>query len=751
MQALAVIRHSAYTSGMDECILFDYVLLQSGAKKTVAGWQTTTYSREDYPGHKDWGVRGGQVYQNRGYLFVIDIDSKNDKPGEASWDNFLADRPVPSTYEVRTPSGGRHLYFLSYEKLSSRPGLLEAVDLIADGMHVCAVGHSLGYVCTNEVEPAYFPYVEDIKQILGTGTGADKRRRTQTKIAEDVEFDLTRTAMEEFCKYLPDHMLAEPLSKLLAGQQIAGKGNRHEIIRASTTALIPQLMHAFGPGLSYNSLCELLTAEYPEGMTPDDHARTLDAWKSQKAKTDPQTAQETKETIAFLKSLEATAATELEEITEQLETDPDLLEPASFDDLRHSTLPEALRLATTVDKGGKIKEIKNTEYNRNRILETFWAGRLRFDVRDKVVHTKDEHGEWYEPAPEALWADVVTYFANRWGITAVRSIELRDAVTRIAKNTKYDAVQEYLDSLEWDGTPRVETFFEHVAGVEVNTLNRKKTLCFFVGAVARALAPGAKMDTQLIVQGKQGIGKSKMFAALVPNRTLFDDGGHRAGESEATFAMRLHRLWIWENSEMVTTTKDENARKAWLSACSDTFRAPYAHVPETHLRKFAVVGTTNDDTFLYDSTGSRRYHVLRATHAIDTAVVESLRDQLWAEAVHLFKNGAKWWMDADMDEKLNLENEQYRESVEDTDAQDLDAILSEPIDMRKELPPAAWQSHKPGGPVWCASRPQLSKWGNMSARRVSRAIKILEAKYGWVYRETIEKDGNRLKNGIRRK
>lgn len=216
------------------------------------------------------------------------------------------------------------------------------------------------------------------------------------------------------------------------------------------------------------------------------------------------------------------------------------------------------------------------------------------------------------------------------------------AVALVAREQSYHPIRDYLAGLRWDGEVRIPRVVPEILHAEHVPLHEAYVRKFLIGAVARALHPGCKLDTVLIFSGPQGAGKSTFFRILAGD--WFSDTEMDLGSKDAYLV--LGASWIYEWGELATLHKSSQERaKAFLSASEDTFRQPYAHTVSRRARTSVIVGTTNEDAFLRDASGSRRFWVMAVPPDIDTDRLKEWRDQLWAEAKVLFEQGDPWWLD----------------------------------------------------------------------------------------------------------
>ncbi len=224
------------------------------------------------------------------------------------------------------------------------------------------------------------------------------------------------------------------------------------------------------------------------------------------------------------------------------------------------------------------------------------------------------------------------------------------ALMAVARRATFHPVAERLKALPaWDG---VTDFLELLATETLHlpvedTLSRALLRRTFIGAVARAMEPGCKLDTVCILVGDQGALKSTFFELAAGGPEFFSDTAvdlkHKDG------LMQVQAVWFYEWSELETKRRsDESAAKAFLSARVDKFRAPYGRTVEEHRRGCIIVGTTNADRFLTDPTGARRYWpiTLPKGKRLGLGWFRKHWGEVWAQALDLYRKGEPWWLDA---------------------------------------------------------------------------------------------------------
>lgn len=214
------------------------------------------------------------------------------------------------------------------------------------------------------------------------------------------------------------------------------------------------------------------------------------------------------------------------------------------------------------------------------------------------------------------------------------------AINQAADDRPFHPVREYLRSLKWDKKIRHKTAAFDFWGTK-ETLHAIYFRKWMISAVARAMRPGCKVDTALVLVGAQGLGKSSFWDVL--GSPWFSDTEMDGGKDGL---MQLHGAWIYEWGEIdrVTSIRAAEEVKGFLASREDNFRAPYARTTQTHPRSSVIVGSTNKTRFLNDSSGSRRFWIVPITKKIPIDKLREVKDQLWAEAVAAFDAGKQWWL-----------------------------------------------------------------------------------------------------------
>lgn len=293
----------------------------------------------------------------------------------------------------------------------------------------------------------------------------------------------------------------------------------------------------------------------------------------------------------------------------------------------------------------KDGSITSNSANCERLLETdpSWDGVLGYnELTHRVIkkipipHSHGEAGEWTDTD------DTLTLiWLNNKGINLSEQTVCA-VVNAVAKRNKFNPIVDYLDSLRWDGVGRIDHWLHKYFSAENTRFNREAGSKYLIGAVARARNSGCKMDTALILEGEQGTRKSSALRILAGEEYFTDE--YLAIGSKDSY-MTIQGNWIVEMSELESLRKAEVEQiKQFLSRQVDRYRPPYGRLVIDQPRQCVLIGTTNNDTYLQDSTGHRRFWPVKITQ-VDLHQLARDRDQLWAEADNKYQQGESWWFD----------------------------------------------------------------------------------------------------------
>jgi len=285
---------------------------------------------------------------------------------------------------------------------------------------------------------------------------------------------------------------------------------------------------------------------------------------------------------------------------------------------------------------------------------------------------------WRTPA--GAWAEVDELLMGEWlvqvpAMPSAPRATLEEVVRMVAYRHRYHPVRAYLQSLKWDGVKRLSTWLSRACLAEDewdNTDPLQQYLArvgtwFLMGMCSRVLdpvlnagtivrGPGVKFDYMLILEGAQGMRKSTLLRVLAGE--YFADTGLVLGDKDSY--QQLQGRWLYEFGELDSFGKAEVTKiKSFVASASDYFRASFDRRARDYPRQVVFGGTTNEDHYLTDPTGNRRFWPVRVTRHIDIDWVISVRDQLFAEAVQRVLEGARMYPTSE--EELELFEPQQRQ------------------------------------------------------------------------------------------
>ena len=564
----------------------------------------------------NWGVPAGATAA--GEICIIDLDGAE---GVANWNKLLDDAGLSAinplgteTLKVHTSKGGVHIYLLG--SLAQSAGkIAPKVDTRGNGKgYVVSPGsvHVTGTVYTpscNLDDLVLLPLDPSLKALLESKMGSSKRSvqsRTALAVnptemaADEVVTEGSRNStLASYAGSLHNLLLKDHLKRLL---------------------LLQHNQEACVPPLSDDEVHQIADSifSYPTNVQRDMGRMVQIQRASGVVEADA------------AEQVEAPAAT-----------------PTWFSQLRR-----------TANRDGSPGRIKNDVDNLVLYLtnSTPWQGNIRYNELLLRTEVRDDSTAPWRCIDDAYRAET----RMQLGVlidAKVSPLDAKDALLLITKNNRVHPVRSYLNELPaWDGVNRIDTLLCTYLGAADTEVNRAITRRHMVAAIARAMQPGCKVDTMVVLVGAQGIRKSTFIRELHGD-AFFTDQVRLAMSSDKDNLTRMACAWGIEVPEMTGMNRTEiEGLKALLSTQVDVIRLPYAQDHIELPRQSVLWGTTNAvDGFLRDETGNRRFNAVLCTSVMNAQAILTLRadrDQIWAEAVAAYRAGERWWFDAAEEEEL---------------------------------------------------------------------------------------------------
>ncbi|MFT4435320.1 VapE domain-containing protein [Caballeronia sp. 15715] len=282
---------------------------------------------------------------------------------------------------------------------------------------------------------------------------------------------------------------------------------------------------------------------------------------------------------------------------------------------------------------GNVANVREVLERHYRFKDSFWL-----DTFHQKMFTN-----WDCDEPRA-WADVdrlaiADVLQGDMGLVKFTPELVEQAVQVLMTRNQRDSLKDWLTGLRWDEEPRLDTWLSRATGAPQDEYHTALGRNFILSMVARGLRPGCKVDTMPVFEGEQGVLKSTLL------KTLGGDFYSELTESldNKDFMVSIQGRWLVEIAELDAFKRSDVTRiKQVLSSQVDRFRPPYGRHAIDAPRRTVFAGTTNESHYLRDATGARRFWPLRVVR-IDLDWLEENREQLFAEAAEIFRDGATWW------------------------------------------------------------------------------------------------------------
>ena len=345
-----------------------------------------------------------------------------------------------------------------------------------------------------------------------------------------------------------------------------------------------------------------------------------------------------------------------------------------------------------------------------------WRGCLTYDdFSDRIFWSRvpPKIAGMEQPRPGQELADHHAAFVHHWfarnkGIT-LKKATVQDGMVSAARMATIHPLRDYLNGLKWDGTPRLSRWLTTYLGTPRSRYTEAVGRWWMVSAIARVMRPGCQADHMLVLEGAQGLGKSSALRILagdyyLPN--LPDIKKEQAGHM-------LQGNWIAEVGELDALRRQElTTVKDFVTRTVDKYRPPYGRFTITRPRQMVFAATTNEEAYLHDATGARRFWPVATTKLERSALIAD-RDQLWAEAKHAFCEGEQWWPSDELQPDIK-EEQAARHAIDEWQAK-----IAEWVDARQRT------GFTVGDVLQSCMGIEPAKWTRADQTRVGVCLKML--------------------------
>lgn len=450
----------------------------------------------------------------------------------------------------------------------------------------------------------------------------------------------------------------EPVAVTLTGSKLPG--HYIEMITEGTGVenrsdyLLPVSKAMIKSGFTRNEILSVLTdPAYFLGCAAYDHAKTRNRaiaayWLLSYT------------VLKAERECDATAAFTTEVVVSELD---DEAATAQTGELCAGEVDETGRPFPRLERGGKdgTGKIKDTFENVLKVLDYEYGPELfkrdlfsGYNVFGLNVPWGEPIGEEFSDRSRVLLSE---WFARKWHFETKPGY-LYDAAVAIACRNTFHPIKDYIEGLKWDGVPRVDTWLKvymrahDVKERYLTEISRK----FLVALIARIYEPGCQFDYVLILCGIQGVRKSTALSTLVGQK-YFSSTVLHAGDKDSILKMK--NKWLIELGELSTLKADVRLLKNFITTKVDRDRLPYGRLAQDFKRSGVLAGSTNQDDFLVDDTGDRRYWPT-AVGEIDLEALARDRDQLFAEAKLLYDIGEQIYLSREAEEEAREEQAKWK-------------------------------------------------------------------------------------------
>ena len=251
--------------------------------------------------------------------------------------------------------------------------------------------------------------------------------------------------------------------------------------------------------------------------------------------------------------------------------------------------------------------------------------------------------------------------------------------------------REWVEAHPWDGKPRVNSWFRDLFGATAPPLQdmgledeylSTVSEMWFVGVIRRQYEP-TKHEIVPVLISPQGIGKGNLIRFMAGQDCWYVESTQSVKYIDK-FLDSIRGAIVVELSESKQLKDDDaNLLKSFISTISDQLRKPYARYDDRYPRHFGLIATSNEDDMFTDATGNRRYFPMYCDASESKALTRYDVEQVWAEALHMYREGRHWYMSKDFAEVAAIMQDYGSE--EDPNVDMIERWLDDPVNGYAEI------------------------------------------------------------------
>lgn len=637
-----------------------------------SGWTTGerkpwVYLESTYKPGFNVGVRTGSPskIKERGYLACIDVDVKDPAYQAEALEHLsrlTGDLEMP-TVMSGSGNGSRHLYCVTKSHFK-----MVTVVKVKDRYEICIYSDGRQMVLPPSIHPSggKYAWAGEVPELpLFEMPRVETEKPGKVGASEDdadlgFVADLATEGREDLKNFVVKSVDLEwlPISEKVMKGIVDGTD-----IADRSSFLLPAASALLSAGLDRDEILSVLTdPEYFLSGCAYDHAQTRDRGRA--------AAWLWKYTVQKVFS-ERTASSVFGAITG--ESDEAKL---STDDAKKQTteMLAEINWRSNLDrsKQGRVQPtLKNidlifsNEIDGDVFIKDLFANRVNYGANTPWG------GKANSPLEDIDLILVKHWLAERFGIEPSTNLIL-EATSLVGHRKRVHPVREWLESLEWDGVSRVNTWIkDYCDGRAEEPYLSQVSRKFLLAMVKRVFEPGCQWDYTVVLEGKQGQYKSTIARTLASDKWFMDN---LPDLKDKDAMLSLQGKWLIELGELTNVKRtDYNLVKAYLSRRIDTVRAHYGRIATDVPRQTVFIGSVNEGQYLKDPTGNRRFWPV-TVGMCDVAGLKTVRDQLFAETMHIYRTTT---------EKLMLESEEASAQAEE--AQDQRRVEDDESEMRDAL------------------------------------------------------------------